>query len=547
MGRFLTRHLSIGLALVLALLAVGSVGATPTAPSPAASASAYGIRIVVPGGGGGGTETVTAPPDATGFSGGFVYPADGSAVSTGSVTASVSASTSAPASASASASADVSSLSLFGGEITAATVSAHVRASASGGSSSGDFTGSGVTGLTVLGQPAAGGQVALGDWGYAVVAAQSGVGGGTSPDGYRGSATALLVHLNAEHGGLPAGTEIVVGSGEAAAALASSSPASPTTTAATTGTETERTETTETQTTETTQTIPPARPPTAPRPPVAAPDVRPPAQRPAAPAARAASSKPKPVAKTPLPKAPEPLRIGIPQPPLAGAPLTVTPPLGAGPYVFPVYGPSSYIDTWGAVRADVSYHHGDDIFAPLGAPLLAVADGTVFSVGWNDIGGNRLWLRDREGNAFYYAHLSAFTVLAKNGNHVRAGDVLGFVGNSGDAQGTPYHVHFEIHPVDYLGLGYDGAVNPTRYLDAWKHVQDVRFAAAGGWAPPASPASAAPRPGAILLQVSDISTASGLRPGSLERALAPVSSDGDGGLVGLGRRGSSAAPADGER
>ena len=70
--------------------------------------------------------------------------------------------------------------------------------------------------------------------------------------------------------------------------------------------------------------------------------------------------------------------------------------LSAGGYVFPVYGPASFGDTFGAPRADVSggWHHGEDIFSPLGTPLLAVADGTLFSVGWNDIGGWRLWLRD---------------------------------------------------------------------------------------------------------------------------------------------------------
>ena len=103
--------------------------------------------------------------------------------------------------------------------------------------------------------------------------------------------------------------------------------------------------------------------------------------------------------------------------------------------------------TRSAARAGVGWHHGEDIFAPLGAPLLAVADGTVFSVGWNDLGGYRLWLRDRQGNQFYYAHLSAFSPLARNGNEVHAGDVVGFVGNTGDAQSTPYHLHFEIHPV----------------------------------------------------------------------------------------------------
>ena len=136
--------------------------------------------------------------------------------------------------------------------------------------------------------------------------------------------------------------------------------------------------------------------------------------------------------------------------------------------------------------------------------MLAVADGTVFSVGWNKIGGWRLWLRDRAGNEFYYAHLSAYSPYALNNAQVRAGTVLGFVGNTGDAEGTPYHLHFEIHPVQLLGLGYDGAVNPTPYLDAWRRLQDVRFSAAGAWLPGLVrlTSTRAPEPGAILLQIS---------------------------------------------
>ena len=153
-------------------------------------------------------------------------------------------------------------------------------------------------------------------------------------------------------------------------------------------------------------------------------------------------------------------------------PTDVSAPLSPAGYVFPVYGPSSFIDTFGSARAGVGWHHGQDIFAPLGAPLLAVADGTVFSVGWNDLGGYRLWLRDRQGNQFYYAHLSAFSPLAVDGNEVKAGAVVGFVGNTGDAQTTPYHLHFEIHPVGLLPLGYDGVVNAVPVPE--------RLAAAGG-------------------------------------------------------------------
>jgi hypothetical protein len=159
----------------------------------------------------------------------------------------------------------------------------------------------------------------------------------------------------------------------------------------------------------------------------------------------------------------------------------------------------------------------------LGAPILAVASGTVFSVGWNDVGGWRLWLRDEGGNEFYYAHLSAFTSLAVDGRHVRAGDVLGFVGNTGDAEGTPFHLHFEVHPVSMLFLGYDGAVNPTAYLNAWKRLEDIRILPAVPFSQQLATPSNIPTPGAILLQSSDISTASGLDPGSLRRAMrAPV-------------------------
>jgi hypothetical protein len=114
------------------------------------------------------------------------------------------------------------------------------------------------------------------------------------------------------------------------------------------------------------------------------------------------------------------------------------------------------------------WHHGDDLFASLGSPVVAVTDGIVFSVGWNRVGGWRLWLIDRFGNEFYYAHLSGYTALGKNNRHVKGGDVVGFVGNTGDAVTTDPHLHFEIHPSPLLYLGYDGAVDPTSYLARWK-------------------------------------------------------------------------------
>ncbi|HEU5277434.1 MAG TPA: M23 family metallopeptidase [Gaiellaceae bacterium] len=418
-----------------------------------ATARAYAIRVVVPNQPGAATPTVSAPEDSVAFSGSFDY---NHVVTTGSANASASA-LAGPA-ATATASAEVNDLNLFGGEITATSVVAQAHAEARAGAAKGDIAGSTVTGLVVLGQPVTGTALQLADWGSLTTV--SGGASGSPATGYRGSVTALEIRLTADHGGLPAGTTILVGYAEVAA-----------------------------------QAAPPE-----------------PVEVPKPPKGKLGGTKSSSSAPEPAPGFP-PVR----QPP------DVTPKLTAGGYVFPVYGPSSFVDTFGAARGDISsgWHHGDDIFAPLGAPLLAVASGTVFSVGWNKVGGNRLWLRDGQGNLFYYAHLSAFSPLAVNGNKVNAGDVLGFVGNTGDALGTPYHLHFEVHPVGLLGLGYDGAVNPTSYLLAWKHLQDVSFAGGDAWAP-LNTVGNAPKPGAILLAATDISSADGLVPGSLQRAIRPL-------------------------
>jgi murein DD-endopeptidase MepM/ murein hydrolase activator NlpD len=155
----------------------------------------------------------------------------------------------------------------------------------------------------------------------------------------------------------------------------------------------------------------------------------------------------------------------------APQPLTQTPPLGFRPshYVFPVDGGASYGDSYGGVRNDIydGWHHGDDLFAPLGTPVVAVANGKLSLVGWNRLGGWRLWLTDAAGNSFYYAHLAGYSRWILTHPRVRAGEVVGFLGRTGDAFTTSPHLHFEIHPQVYLDLGYDGAVDPTAYLKKW--------------------------------------------------------------------------------
>ncbi len=156
--------------------------------------------------------------------------------------------------------------------------------------------------------------------------------------------------------------------------------------------------------------------------------------------------------------------------------------------------------------------------------MLSVATGTVFSVGWNDLGGNRFWLRDRKGNEFYYAHLSAFSPLAVNRTRVRAGAVIGFVGNSGDAITTPPHLHFEVHPASLLGLGYDSSsVDPYSWLVALRHLRDIRFPnGTAEWLKQLAPQASTHQPGAVLLHAADISTLPRLDEHSLRRLLTPL-------------------------
>jgi len=128
---------------------------------------------------------------------------------------------------------------------------------------------------------------------------------------------------------------------------------------------------------------------------------------------------------------------------------------------FPVLGRYEYIDSWGAPRSQGA-HEGTDIMATRNTPLLAVADGTVSRMSRSEsgLGGIRLWLTDAVGNAFYYAHMQFIAAGIEEGSTLRSGQILGGVGNSGDARGGPTHVHFEIHPRG------GNAVNPFPALTA---------------------------------------------------------------------------------
>ncbi len=131
---------------------------------------------------------------------------------------------------------------------------------------------------------------------------------------------------------------------------------------------------------------------------------------------------------------------------------------GAGLQACPVGQPRAYSDDFGVPRPGGRRHQGIDMFAPLGTPIYAAQPGR-FEENYNDLGGTSALVYGDSGDYTYYAHMSSYAGVP-NGAHVAAGTVIGHVGNSGDAQGGPYHLHFEYHP------GGGAAVDPYRLLKA---------------------------------------------------------------------------------
>ena len=146
----------------------------------------------------------------------------------------------------------------------------------------------------------------------------------------------------------------------------------------------------------------------------------------------------------------------------------------------PVQGPCGYVDTWRAPRGGGRRHAGVDVFARRGEYVYAVTDGRLSGRGWDQPGrrsGNSWWLTSADGRTVYfYAHLADFAPGLQVGSRVRAGQIIGWVGSTGNASGA--HLHFEIRP------GGGEAVNPYPILAAaggcnW----GTPYVQPGGWTP----------------------------------------------------------------
>ncbi len=120
----------------------------------------------------------------------------------------------------------------------------------------------------------------------------------------------------------------------------------------------------------------------------------------------------------------------------------------------PVAGAVSFIDSWGYARSGGRRHKGVDMMASIGTPIAAPVSGTV-SHRSNRVGGRSFHLQGNDGNYYYGTHLSDYGASGS----VNAGDIIGYVGDDGNARGIP-HLHFEVHP------GGGRAVNPYPYVNA---------------------------------------------------------------------------------
>ncbi len=142
----------------------------------------------------------------------------------------------------------------------------------------------------------------------------------------------------------------------------------------------------------------------------------------------------------------------------ASAPASSAPaPVASGGLACPVGNPVAFTDTWGAPRSGGRSHQGVDMMARHGTPVYAITSGRITRLKNSGLGGISLWMYGDDNNEYYYTHLQGYASGTSTGKRVAAGDLIAYVGSTGNASSSAPHLHFEVHP------GGGSAVNPYPY------------------------------------------------------------------------------------
>jgi len=131
-------------------------------------------------------------------------------------------------------------------------------------------------------------------------------------------------------------------------------------------------------------------------------------------------------------------------------PPTTVPQAPPGTMVCPVDGAYTFRDSWGEARPGGRGHTGVDMMSPNGTPLVAIENGVITNPGWHYAGGLGLYVDGDSGDSWYYAHLSAYASGIAAGTRVAAGQLVGYVGETGNAAGPHLHLAHILSSGQYI-------------------------------------------------------------------------------------------------
>jgi murein DD-endopeptidase MepM/ murein hydrolase activator NlpD len=172
--------------------------------------------------------------------------------------------------------------------------------------------------------------------------------------------------------------------------------------------------------------------------------------------------------ETPTPEAPTPTPEPPPSPSPSPSPLIPPTFVGQMDLIIPVAGvrPEQLLDTFDDARSEGRVHDAIDIMAPAGTPVIAATEGKIVKLFQSERGGTTIYqLSPDEKTVYYYAHLQGYAQGLAEGGYVRRGDVIAYVGDTGNAGAGNYHLHFSISAVSDPKRYWEGtSINPYPLL-----------------------------------------------------------------------------------